>query len=424
MDFYHGKFNKMISKNFFLPIQCVIIFSLTIWNLNANNTIKNSFPTPPKVIKVTTLNPSGPGSFKAAVDSKGPRIVVFEVGGIIDLNRETLIISEPNLHIAGQTAPSPGITFIRGGIKIITHHVTIQHISVRPGDVGDPRKSGWEVDGIAATGGQAHDIWIDHCSVSWSTDENISVSGPRTQGPENTAHDVVISNCIIAECLSNSTHAKGEHSKGSLIHDNCRNVVIKQNLYAHNMARNPYYKTGASGLVQNNLVYNPGKRAINSYWVQSEWKGFPEPPKAELSILGNVLLPGQDTRLRGFIHVNHAKLYTENNIILESSNQQFPEVAGEYEVLEHPSKLSLEHKAMPTEKVVDYVLENAGARPADRDPIDHRIIRTVYGGRGKIIDSQEEVGGYPNYESTYRALEIPAENIEEWIQSFTQAVEN
>ena len=87
-----------------------------------------------EIIKVTTLAASGPGSFAEAVQKAHPRIVVFEVGGVIDLAESTVKITEPNLTIAGQTAPAPGITLIRGGIDIATHDVVIRHIRVRPGD--------------------------------------------------------------------------------------------------------------------------------------------------------------------------------------------------------------------------------------------------------------------------------------------------
>src|SRR3712207_1499095 len=85
------------------------------------------------IVRVTNLNASGPGSFRAAIQRKGPRIVVFEVGGVIDLGRTTLSIEEPFLTIAGQTAPSPGITIIRGGIDIKTHDVVVRHIRIQTG---------------------------------------------------------------------------------------------------------------------------------------------------------------------------------------------------------------------------------------------------------------------------------------------------
>src|SRR3569623_759546 len=83
-----------------------------------------------RIIRVTNLNPSGPGSFRAAVEAHGPRIVVFEVGGVIDLGLTTLSVTEPFLTIAGQTAPSPGITLIRGGIDVHGHDVIMRHIRI------------------------------------------------------------------------------------------------------------------------------------------------------------------------------------------------------------------------------------------------------------------------------------------------------
>ena len=101
-----------------------------------------------KIIRVTDLDADGPGSFKAAVEAKGPRIVVFEVGGVIDLGRKELDIREPFLTIAGQTAPSPGITLIRGGLNVHAHDVIIRHIRVRTGADGQAKRSGWEADAL------------------------------------------------------------------------------------------------------------------------------------------------------------------------------------------------------------------------------------------------------------------------------------
>src|SRR3954469_7200868 len=78
-----------------------------------------------KIIRVTNLHPDGPGSFKAALDAKGPRIVVFEVGGVIDLGRKELNLREPFVTIAGQTAPSPGITLIKTALNVRAHDVIV-----------------------------------------------------------------------------------------------------------------------------------------------------------------------------------------------------------------------------------------------------------------------------------------------------------
>src|SRR5690606_7074454 len=220
------------------------------------------------LVRVTTLAAEGPGSFREAVERPGPRIVVFEVGGVIDLGRKDIAIREPYLTIAGQTAPSPGITLIRGGLAILTHDVIVQHIRIRPGEAGAEKMSGWEVDALT-TGGGAHDVIVDHCSLTWATDENLSASGPRFAGnsPEewrtNASRRVTFSNNIVAEGLARATHSKGEHSKGTLIHDNVTDVFIVGNLYANNLERNPLFKGGARGIVANNLIYNPGTRAVH-----------------------------------------------------------------------------------------------------------------------------------------------------------------
>ena len=228
-----------------------------------------------KIIRVTNLDADGPGSFKAALEAKGPRIIVFEVGGVIDLERTTLAIKEPYLTIAGQTAPSPGITFIRGGMDIATHDVIVQHIRIRPGSAGQGWMSGWDEDSISTVG--ASNVIVDHCTLTWGTDENLSASGPRFTGatPEEwrrgASHDITFSNNIIAESLAYSSHSKGEHSKGSLIHDNVTGLLIVGNLYAHNYERSPLFKGGVHGIIANNLIYNPGPRAIHYNLAPEEW---------------------------------------------------------------------------------------------------------------------------------------------------------
>lgn len=125
-----------------------------------------------KIIRVTTLSPDGPGSFKEAIDTKGPRIVVFEVGGVIDMARKELEIREPFLTIAGQTAPSPGITLIRTGIDVKTHDVIVRHIRIRTGVDGQAKRSGWEPDAFNTV--SAYRVIADHNTFSWAIDENMS----------------------------------------------------------------------------------------------------------------------------------------------------------------------------------------------------------------------------------------------------------
>ncbi len=363
-----------------------------------------------RVIRVTSLEPGGPGSLREAIEAKGPRLVVFEVGGVIDLARKSLRVTEPYLTIAGQTAPDPGITLLRGSLAIETHDVIIQHLAVRPGDAGRPRKSGWSPDGIAVNA--AYNVVIDHCSATWAVDENLSASGPRYKGPAATSHDVTIRHCIVAEGLDNSSHEKGPHSKGSLIHDCCRNIAIIANLYAHNVDRNPYFKAETTGVIVNNLIYNPGRAIIRVAFPQSEWKGRPTPAEGRVSVVGNVLIAGANTRPSLPMIAGTGEVYEEDNIAQDREGQPRPVLDPQIRKLSEKPVWPSELRVLPSRAVVDSIVRTVGSRPWRRDPIDQRIVDSVLKKSGRIIDSQEEVGGYPSYKPTQRKLETIPDGVE------------
>ncbi len=362
------------------------------------------------VLRVTTLAADGPGSLKAALMAKGPRTVVFEVGGVIDLGMKELRISEPFLTIAGQTAPHPGVTIIKGGLTIATHDVVIRHIRIRPGDGGMAKRSG-DIDAITTVRG-AHDVIVDHCSLTWATDENLSASSTRFHGESeaewmaNASRRITYSNNIVGEGLANATHPKGEHSKGSLIHDHVNEVLIVGNLYAHNYERSPLFKGGARGQVVNNLIYNPGQRAIHYNLIAEEWLGHPY-SRGEMVVRGNVMRAGRSTEPLAFFMIGGSgdlDLYLQDNLVVDRVGNKSIADTGSYTTA--PLKLSRVKTApalpfgvtlLPSEKVQDVVIENVGATPWNRDLIDRRIVADVIEGRGEIIDSQEQVGGYPQY---------------------------
>lgn len=371
-----------------------------------------------QVILVTNLDAKGPGSFRAALETKGPRIVAFEVGGVIDLGAETLKVAEPYITIAGQTAPSPGITLIRGGIDITAHDVIVQHIRVRPGAAGGSWRKGPDFDSISTVG--AYNVVIDHCSLTWGTDENLSASGPRFTGstPEEwrkgASHQVTFSNNIIAESLAHSSHPKGEHSKGSLIHDNAADILIIGNLYAHNYERNPLFKGGVRGTVVNNLIYNPGQRALHYNLMANEW-GATAPVNGHLTAVGNVLRGGQDTAqgLRFLTIGGQGDLdyFGRDNLMVDRWGSSLDEL-GSYgqtgaKIVKHGAPLDWPTGliALPSLQVETHVLTHAGARPWDRDADDVRILADVAEGRGEIIDSEDETGGYPKHAMTKRAFD-------------------
>lgn len=377
-----------------------------------------------KIIRVTNLNATGPGSLREAIEAKGPRIVVFEVGGVIDLNKGQLDVREPFLTIAGQTAPSPGITIIKGGFWINTHDILIQHIRVRPGDAGEPKRSGWSPDGLTTSGGDAYNVLVDHCSFTWAVDENLSASGERTEGTDSTSHNITFSNNIIAECLSNSSHEKGPHSKGMLIHDFCRDIAIVGNLFAHNGMRNPYFKAHSTGVIVNNLIYNPGRVAIQLYYSKSEWKNARyEPENCRVSIVGNVLYTGKNTNEKMALVAAMGDAFMKDNLAFGAEGMALPLTYGNINILSEKPVWPTDFMPLPANEVVGYITGHVGARPKERDAVDKRIIQDFLDKKGQILDSQDEVGGYPKHKATYRKLDVPEEDIDSWLMQLASELQ-
>jgi pectate lyase len=367
-----------------------------------------------RIIRVTTLAKDGPGSLKAAIDAKGPRIIVFEVGGNIDLGRSVLTVNEPFVTIAGQTAPSPGITIIRGGIDVKGHDVILSHIRVMTGADGQPHFSGWEADAFSTVA--AHNVIVEHCSFLWALDENMSASGPRFEGRDlaewrkNTSHDVLFRDNLAAEGLAFASHPKGEHSKGSLIHDNTTNIVFYRNVFAHNVERAPLVKGGAQVLMINNLVYDPGHRAVHYNLMNLEWTGHPY-VTGEITAVGNVMRGGNSTDPGlPFLMLGgdgDLAFYGRDNRAVDRFGNKLPMFGryGETQAKLIEAKTPLASLAgfpiLPSGEVETSVLKTVGARPWDRAPDDIRILFFVAEGRGDVIDDEHEVGpGYPSPAST------------------------
>lgn len=336
--------------------------------------------------------------------AEGPRLVVFEVGGVIDLAGRTLVVRNPYLTVAGQTAPDPGITLIRGGLVVETHDVVLQHLAVRPGDDG-PEEKEWAPDALGVRG-PVHDVVFEHCSATWAVDENLSTSGPAdVEDSSLTARDITLRYCLIAEALSHATHPKGEHSKGTLIHDGVRNVAIIGCVYAHNRERNPRLKGGSSALVLDSLMYNWGSACIGLGARGNRRMLAP----AELIAVGNTAIPGPDTRGKVFVKSLDpgARASLRDNLV---GNLR---LADDGVVVHSASIPSDPHRA------AERALRSAGSRPARRDPIDARIIASIVRGDGRIIDSQEEVGGYPVRTPTSRPLVVPRDR-RAWLEKLSR----
>ncbi|MFC4989432.1 pectate lyase family protein [Saliphagus infecundisoli] len=329
----------------------------------------------------------------AAVNRSGPRVVVFETSGTIDLGAERFTIKEDGLYLAGQTAPSPGITLIRGGMWVDADDCLLRHVRVRPGDAN--QEEGWVPDGVRTADGTQNNV-IDHCSITWAVDENGS--------PGYDSVDTTYSNCIMAEGLADATHPKGTHSYGTLVGDGSTGVALLGNVWAHNIGRNPRLKAETESVVVNNVMYHYDEATnVDDSTVAS--------------VVGNSYLRVDEGDYN--IEGGSAEMYIEGNITDPETPMVGPEVVRLDEPPVWPDGLS----PLSAERAEDHALAYAGARPADRTYHDRRVVSDVRTFDGDYIDSQEEVGGYPDLPVNTRQLNVPKGELWQWLESHAVRVE-
>lgn len=381
-------------------------------------------------IAVTTLAASGPGSLREAIETAGPRIIVFKVGGVIDLGGQVIYATDPYLTIAGETAPNPGITIIKGGLGVRAHNTIIRHIRIRPGEAGFAKQSGWEIDGI--TIGKAYDVVFDHVSATWATDETLSANAGGFNGGSgstltdwraNQAHRITFYRCIIGEALNNSTHSKGGHSMGTLIGNNAREIALIGNLYISNNYRNPLFTGGTLGIVANNFIHNSGARGINIGLSPDEWENRGTWQRIKISVVGNVVKRGPSSRVdmmplmlgwestesRG--GVAEIDGYFSDNLYLDQNgtNLGFPTPTaaivnnaaenGTFTFFEETSRNTWPtdgYEPIPANTLQSALLPDVGARPWNRDTTDSRLVSEAANGTGAVINSETDVEGYPS----------------------------
>lgn len=335
-----------------------------------------------RVIEVTNLNDSGPGSLRRAIQQRGPRKIIFAVGGEIWL-KTALVIREPFSTIAGETAPSPGISLMGDSLRVRGHDHIIRHIRVRVGELSGHsaarNRDAISIDGSVDGRKPAYNILLDNVSVAWAVDENIQIYG------ENS-YDIAVRNSIIAEGLFKSIHPKGRHSMGLLIGPKTQDILIQNNILASNRWRNPLVAAGASAVIANNLVYNPGAMALHFNGVRNA-----EPTR--VSAIGNLVIAGPSTKpvLRSLRHGPRAgsEVYFEDNksVGTVSFDQSEQPETGAYEIfVDQPPIVREGLKLHKSGAVLDYVKKNAGARPWDRDKTDLRILKEIETGGGSVRD--------------------------------------
>lgn len=349
-----------------------------------------------RVLRVTHLGDAGPGSLRAAVEADGPRTVIFDIGGVIRL-ASPLTVRRGRITIAGQTAPGGGITLRDHPLTVAADDVVIRHIRSRLGD-----ESGVEADAVSVERGRR--IILDHISASWSVDETLSV-GSRYSPPERGIYDVTVQWSLIAESLNASGHAKGDHGYGSLVRGgHGARMTFHHNLWAAHRARMP-----RPGNYNPPSVDPQGPRFEFRSNVFYDWSGGHAGYNADTqslstyAFIGNAYIPGPDSVGRWAFEESNplARAWFEGNAmdgalpadpwtLVKESDRADYRLAARPDWAEAASETAAEAEAR--------VLAHVGAGRV-RDAVDARIIAGVRARTGRIIDSQSEVGGWPELDA-------------------------
>ncbi|WP_220699410.1 pectate lyase family protein [Pelobium manganitolerans] len=367
-----------------------------------------------KVYIVSNLNDDGEGSLRKAVVSNDPRIVVFAVSGTIHLQSKLNI--KGNITIAGQTAPGDGICLADYPVSLAGDNIIIRYLRFR---MGDRYQNKGQIDGGGADdafgGSGRKNIMIDHCSMSWSTDEVCSIyKGDSTTLQWN----------IMSEPLNYSYHFEAgdkdfeNHGYGGIWGG--KHLTAHHNLFAHSNSRNPRFNGARLGAstdfvdFRNNVIYNWGHNSSyggegGTYNMVANY--YRSGPATNKSVKTRIVNPSY---LKG---TGMGKFYVAQNEVAD-----FPEVSANNVLGVHLDKGFTDDDkasvlqsqpfgaiAIPQEsalKAYENVLKNAGAVLPKRDTLDQRIIKQVKERTGKIIDVQ---GGYPHgtsYEISKKAWPV------------------
>ncbi|HLV63803.1 pectinesterase family protein [Galbibacter sp.] len=337
-----------------------------------------------KVYVVTNLNDDGEGSLRKGIVKDGPRIIVFAVSGTIDL-KSPLDINKPNLTILGQTAPPKGITLKGYPLNVKADNVIIRYIRCRMGDIN-------AIESDALGGRDLNGVIIDHCSVSWAVDENVSFY--RNE-------NFTLQWCIISEALNNSVHSKGAHGYGGIWGG--VNASFHHNLIANNNSRNPRFSGSKSTKNNKNEFVDFRNNVIYNWGFNSVYGG----ENGTYSMVNNYFKPGPATTKPDRI-VNpskpYGKFYVTGNFIEGSQRISQDNWDGGVQC-DQPelTKLTLAPnidnvKTHQPKQAYRLVIREAG-HSLYRDAVDLRIIQgvktTTATYKKGIIDSQEQVGGWP-----------------------------
>ncbi len=366
-----------------------------------------------RVIVVNNLNDDGPGSLRKAVQAKGPRIIVFAVSGTIHLQSKLEI--KGNVTIAGQTAPGDGICLADHPVSLSGDNIIVRYLRFR---MGDKNQNKGMVDGgggdDAFGGSRRKNIIIDHCSMSWSTDEAFSVyNGDSTTLQWN----------LIAEPLNYSYHFETgdkdfeRHGYGGIWGG--KHTSAHHNLFAHCNSRNPRFD-GIRNISEenvdfrNNVIYNWGGNNAyageggNYNIVNNYYRCGPETKKnVKYQVVNPWSKPPKIAYGKWFVDGN----YVDGSQEVSSNNWQGVRMGGKN--VDDPAQAkatapfsTVPVTTQPAKEAFELVLKKVGCSLPKRDTLDERIIDDVKHRKGRFIDVQ---GGYPHgtpYEATVNAWPV------------------
>ena len=387
------------------------------------------------VIHVSNLNDSGSGSLRAAINTKGPRTIVFDVAGTIELKSALKVEKNyGDLTIAGQTAPGDGICLKNYNFRINASNVIIRYLRFR---MGDEKKTEDDALNLYTGDNDIRDVIIDHCSLSWSTDECGSFYGMT---------NFTLQWCILSESLRNSVHGKGKHGYGGIWGG--ANATYHHNLLAHHDSRNPRldhdYVSTLKGPVDivNNVIYNWGSNTCyggesangtNTFKQYNVVANYYKPGPATGHYYGDKKIRfidpttscsnctsemGVSTVVPGHFYMTgnymsgHPGMTADNWTATTADAATIAAIRSDSPF--HWSDGAMMMTVHSAEDAFDQVTEYAGAS-LRRDPVDRRVAEETVKGtftfegsetdadspsRKGFIDTQEDVGGWPTYSAT------------------------
>ncbi len=342
-----------------------------------------------RVLVVTNLNDDGPGSFRQACETAGPRTVLFNVAGIIQL-KDRIRIRAPYITIAGNTAPGDGVCIAGNTVELETHDIIIRHMRFRRGatDAGDRNDS--------FGGNPIGNLIIDHVSASWGLDENMSMYRHMYRPPNGNTDlklptvNITIQNSIFSEALNTYHHAFGSTIGGL-------NSTFHHNLWACNTGRNPSVGMYGDFTFTNNVLFNYRHRTIDggdhrSYFniINNYFKPGPGTPQSAVAYR---LLKPESERSKTVVD-NFGKAYVAGNFIegypaiskdnwaggvQPDSKADVASVLPKIRVDEPFAHAEL--KIESAQAAYEQVLEQAGATRPVRDAVDKRVIEMVRSGK-------------------------------------------